>query len=77
MKNPSVMPASLLGTVYAIWLSTEDSKEWLDENTTTGVVSERHVKGLIVARKQVVSVCCAPYTGGSYGIAACSTMPTL
>ncbi|MFL5803061.1 MAG: hypothetical protein ACJ8CR_15155 [Roseiflexaceae bacterium] len=27
-----------MDTAYAVWLSTEDGKAWIDENTTTGVV---------------------------------------
>ena len=38
MKNPSLLPAALLGTAYAAWLSIEDGKEWIDGNTTLGVV---------------------------------------
>jgi hypothetical protein len=37
-KNPSLMPAALLGSAYAVWLLAEDGKAWIDENTTTGVV---------------------------------------
>jgi hypothetical protein len=32
-----VAPA-ILGAAYAAWLSTEDGKAWIDENTTLGVV---------------------------------------
>jgi hypothetical protein len=33
-----LLAPALLGTAYAAWLSTEDGKEWIDENTTLGVV---------------------------------------
>jgi hypothetical protein len=32
-----VAPA-ILGAAYAAWLSTEDGQEWIDENTTLGVM---------------------------------------
>jgi hypothetical protein len=38
MNNRSLIPAALLGTAYAVWLSTEDGKARIDENTTVGVV---------------------------------------
>ena len=37
-KEPQIDARCLLGTAYAVWLSTEDGKAWIDENTTTGVV---------------------------------------
>lgn len=38
MKNRSMIAAALFGTVYALWLSTEDGKAWADENTTLSAV---------------------------------------
>lgn len=39
--------AAFFGTVYAVFLSSDDGKEWIDANTTVGVVLG--VAGMIVA----------------------------
>ncbi len=38
MRLLSTLAALALGSAYAAWLSTDEGKAWIDENTTVGVV---------------------------------------